>query len=109
MPPLFIVIPSAPMSLRAPYVIPNAPTVIPNGVRNLRSSFDGLLITTTVPRVSGTLDSSECAPQNDREEALLMPPLFIVIPSAPMSLRSPYVIPSPLCHSERSEESKIFL
>ncbi len=32
-------------------VIPNFPTVIPNGVRNLRSPSDGLPITTTVFRV----------------------------------------------------------
>ncbi len=46
-------------------------TVIPNGVRNLRSSFDGWFITTTTIVLACILDSSSCAPQNDREEALL--------------------------------------
>ena len=49
-------------------VIPRPPHVIPSGVRNLRSSFDGRFITMRVLRVGGTLDSSECAPQNDGEE-----------------------------------------
>ena len=39
-------------------VIPNFPTVIPNGVRNLRSPSDGLLITTTVFQVSRHLRDS---------------------------------------------------
>ena len=34
-----------------PSVIPNSPSVIPNGVRNLRSPSDSLPITTTVFRV----------------------------------------------------------
>ncbi len=42
-------------------------TVIPNGVRNLRFPFGGQPIPTTSHRMSSTLDSSECAPQNDRE------------------------------------------
>ncbi len=50
-----------------PAVIPTPPAVIPNGVRNLRSSSDGLSITTMGHRVSSSLDSSSCAPQNDRE------------------------------------------
>ena len=38
-----------------PHVIPNAPTVIPNGVRNLRSPSDGRFIPLTTQRVSNQL------------------------------------------------------
>ena len=43
------------------------PVVIPNVVRNLRFPFDGWSIPTTTHRISSILDSSACAPQNDRE------------------------------------------
>ena len=59
-----------------------------------------------------TLDSSSCAPQNDRGEALLRitgregapqnDSKGGVIPNPPLSFRTPL-----LCHSERSEESKM--
>ncbi len=49
------------MAMRGGYpqvVIPNSPSVIPNGVRNLRSPSDGLPITTTVFRVRRHLKDS---------------------------------------------------
>ena len=51
-----------------PICPPDFPIVIPNGVRNLRSPSGGLSITTMIHCLRSILDSSSCAPQNDRGE-----------------------------------------
>ena len=59
----------APLSFRVPlHVTPSPLLSFRTAVRNLRSPSDGQSITTMSGRVSSILDSSSCAPQNDRGE-----------------------------------------
>ncbi len=55
------------LSFRVPLLSFRVPSLsFRTAVRNLRSPSDGLFIPTTTHHVSSILDSSSCAPQNDR-------------------------------------------